>query len=83
MSDPKRFIFLGLALALPLFAGCSILKKEEKAPLTAQTELAFRDRWIESRGAELIAKGATPAEAQRRAVEEFRNRYGYTNAANQ
>ncbi|MBE34969.1 MAG: hypothetical protein CMI16_05355 [Opitutaceae bacterium] len=81
MSDPKRILLLGLAAALPLFVGCSVLKKEPQAPLTAQTEQSFRDRWIETRGAELVAKGSAPSEAQRQAMEEFRNRYGYTNAA--
>ena len=81
MSDPKRILLLCLTAALPLFVGCSILKKEPQAPLTSQTEQSFRDRWIESRGSELVAEGTSPAEAQRRAMEEFRKRYGYTNAA--
>ncbi len=81
MSDPKRFLFLGLAAALPLFVGCSTLKKEPQPPLTSQTEQSFRDRWIEKRGAKLVAEGVAPFEAQRQAMEEFRKRYGYTNAA--
>jgi len=81
MSDPKRILLFCLAAALPLFVGCSMLKKEPQAPLTAQTEQSFRDRWIEIRGAELVAKGTSPAEAQLKATDEFRKRYGYTNAA--
>ena len=82
MLDPKRLILLGLAAALPFFAGCSIIKKKEPAlPITVQTEQSLRDRWIEKRGAELIAQGKTPSEAQRQAVQEFRERFGYTNAA--
>ncbi len=81
MSDLKRILFLCLAAALPLFVGCSILKKEPQAPLTSQTEQSFRDRWVENRGARLVAEGTPPSEAQRQATEEFRKRYGYTNAA--
>lgn len=51
--------------------------------MSAQTEQSFRDRWIEARGAELVAKGTPPSEAQRQAMEEFRKRYSYTNAANE
>ena len=83
MSDPKQILLLCLAAALPLFVGCSILKKEPQAPISSQTEQSFRDRWIETRGAELVSEGTSPAEAQRRAVEEFRKRYSYTNAANE
>ncbi len=81
MSDQKRILILCLAITLPLFVGCSILKKEPQTPITVQTEHSFRDRWIETRGAELVAEGISPTEAQRKATEEFRKRYGYTNAA--
>lgn len=83
MSDLKRTLLLCLAATLPLFVGCSILKKEPQAPISAQTEQSFRERWIETRGTELVSKSTSPAEAKRQAVEEFRKRYSYTNAANE
>lgn len=81
MSDPKRILILCLVAVLPLFAGCSILKKEPEVPITVLTEQSFRDRWIETRGAELVAAGTSPAQAQRQATDEFRKRYDFTNAA--
>lgn len=83
MTAPKRYILLGLATALPFFAGCSMFNKEEQVPPTVQTEQAFRERWIQQRGAQLVSEGATPSEAKHRATQEFRERYDFTNISKQ
>ena len=66
-----------------IFSGCLTSKKKPKVDtnVSLQVEEAFKQRWIEKRGAELMAGGLAPDIARSRAIEEFRERYEYTAAA--
>lgn len=82
----KRFLLLLLALATVFSAGCFHFRKKDRKPkenpaLATEVEESFKQRWIEKRGAELVAKGVRPDLAREQALNEFRVRYGYTSAA--
>ncbi|MFI5337670.1 MAG: hypothetical protein ACHQ5A_12855 [Opitutales bacterium] len=83
MPNTKRIALFGLACSLLVFSGCLTSKKKPKPDtnVSLQVEEAFKQRWIEKRGAELTAGGLAPDVARGRAIEEFRERYEYTSAA--
>jgi hypothetical protein len=83
MTDTKRITILLLACSTLLVAGCfSWGKKPKEDPhITVQVEDAFKQRWIEHRGAELMKQGAAPDAARSQAIEEFRQKYAFTTAA--
>jgi PBP1b-binding outer membrane lipoprotein LpoB len=79
-----RPLFACLLLIAALSAGCSTFKKsapkESSAP-AAETEQLLRQRWVDKRAAELVAQGVADAAARTQALAEFRERYGFTGAA--
>ena len=79
----KRFLPFLLVLPLAALFGCSHTKKKPKDNPAVATEVeeSFKQRWVEKRGAELMALGVRPDLARQQAIEEFRDRYGYTHAA--
>jgi hypothetical protein len=79
----KRLLLFVLFLPLVLFAGCSHTKKKPKdnPAIATEVEEGFKQRWIEKRGAELMALGLRPDLARQQAINEFRARFGYTHAA--
>jgi len=82
----NRSVLLLLALATVFNAGCFHFRKKDRKPkenpaLASEVEEAFKQRWIEKRGAELTAQGVRPDLAREQALNEFRVRYGYTHAA--
>ena len=68
-------------------AGCSSAKKGAKPKvqpgLAAETEESFRQRWVEKRGAELVAAGLRADIARQQALDEFQERFGYLRGAAQ
>ncbi|QYM78629.1 hypothetical protein K0B96_15195 [Horticoccus luteus] len=82
----KRFLLPLLAVTTVFSAGCFHFRKKDRKPkenpaIATQVEEEFKQRWIEKRGAELVSKGVRPDLAREQALNEFRVRYGYTNAA--
>jgi hypothetical protein len=74
-----------LAVFVLLTAGCLHSKKpaasKDNTSLTGETEQTFMQRWIDKRAAELVAQGQTTDAARTQATAEFRERFGYTGAA--
>lgn len=72
-------------LAVGLSAGCVFSKKsaapKANAAPAAETEQELRQRFVEKRTAELVAAGQNADAARAQALAEFRERYGYTTAA--
>ena len=83
----KRALPCSLVLISICFTGCLGIggksKPKESNAIAAGVEEDFKQRWIEKRGAEIMAKGVSPDIARAQAIEEFRLNYGYTKAANQ
>ena len=79
----KRSLLFLLILPLALFAGCSHAKKKpkESSAIASEVEEGFKQRWIEQRGAQLMAQGMRADLARQQAIDEFRVRFGYTHAA--
>lgn len=80
----KRFLLIFLSLLVVASSGCLRLRKPKANPAIAtELEEAFKERWVQKRVGELIASGAATdgMQARRQALEEFKVRYEYTNAA--
>jgi hypothetical protein len=82
----KRPLLFLLVLPLALLAACSHKTKKPKNPddnpaIASEVEEGFKQRWIEKRGAELMALGLRPDLARQQAIDEFNDRFGYTHAA--
>lgn len=73
----KRSSLLALLAAVALLAGCSGMK----GPIAGQVEESLKTRWVAKRMGELQASGTDAREARRIAVEEFKQKYQYTQAA--
>jgi len=82
----KRALLCSLVLASICLTGClgfgGKKKPKESKAIASQVEEEFMQRWIEKRGATLMAKGISPDVARAQAIEEFKLNYGYTHAAN-
>jgi hypothetical protein len=81
----QRLLLSSLCLAALLASGCVFSKKtagpKENPSIPGSVEENLRVRWIEKRAAELVAQGKTAEVARTQADTEFRERYGYTGAA--
>lgn len=80
----QRPLLAFLTLFAALSTGCLHSKKsapKENSSLTGDTEQVFMQRWIDKRAAELVAQGQAAEAARTQATAEFRERYGYTGAA--
>lgn len=79
----KRSLLFFLLLPLVLAAGCFHTKKKPKdnPAIATEVEEGFKQRWIEKRGADLMAQGMRADLARQQAINEFRIRFGYTHAA--
>lgn len=80
-----RRLFSTLLIAVALLGtGCSMFSKSSSKPkqgLASETEADFRVRWVDKRTAELVAAGQAADAARTQATAEFKERYGYTGAA--
>lgn len=72
----KRTCLLLPLLVVSLFCGC-----RSPAPIAGQVEETMKTRWVAKRMGELQATGTEPREARRVAVEEFKQKFEYTQAA--
>jgi hypothetical protein len=74
---------LWILLSFAVFGvGCRHRTKVESNHIAADTEEAFKQRWIAKRMSELQAAGVTDGrEARRQATEEFRKKYEFINAS--
>jgi len=80
----RRLLPTLLSLVAVLSAGCLHLKKSPPKPaesLTGEVEADFKMRWVDKRAAELIAQGQMADAARAQATAEFKERYGFTGAA--
>lgn len=87
MSATKRALLCSLVVTSVCLTGClgfgaKTKKPKESKAIASEVEEEFKQRWIEKRGAALMAQGVSPDVARGQAIEEFRLNYGYTNAAN-
>ncbi len=80
----KPLLLSVLAFCLAFSTGCIFSKKsrvKDNGAIAADVEASFRKRWIEKRTSELTAQGQAVATAQSTAETEFRERYGFIQAA--
>ena len=81
----QRLLLTSLCLAALLSSGCLFSKKtaapKENPSIPGSVEESLRQRWVDKRVGELVAQGKTAEAARVQAAEEFRERYGYTGAA--
>ena len=81
----KHLLLLALAALALQSTGCLFSKKpktaKENAAISADVEESFRKRWVEKRAGEIVAKGTAADAARTQAEAEFRERYGFTRAA--
>jgi hypothetical protein len=80
----KRSLIFLLLLSPVLVAGCkhNAKKPKENPAIASEIEEGFKQRWVEKRAADLMALGLRPDLARQQAIDEFRDRFGYTHAAN-
>ena len=85
MTALNRLFLIALAALSLCLVGCLGFRKnrkpKESKAIASEVEESFKQRWIEKRGAELMARGISPDIARAQAIEEFRLNYGYTSAA--
>lgn len=81
----KHLLLLALAAFALQATGCLFSKKpktaKENAAISADVEESFRKRWVDKRAAEIVAKGTAADAARTLAEAEFRERFGFTRAA--
>ena len=79
----KRSLIFVVILPLALLSGCkhSPKKPKENPAVASEIEEGFKQRWVEKRAGELMAMGLRPDLARQQAIDEFRDRFGYTHAA--
>jgi len=77
----RTLLFLIASLSLAFGSGCLFSRKgskpKENPAIAAELEESFRQRWIEKRAAELVAKNLAPDLARAQAIEEFKARYNF------
>lgn len=81
-----KAVFLSLCVAALCFSsGCLFSRKanraKESSAISADVEESFRKRWVDKRAADLAASGTAAEVARTQAEAEFRERYGFTRAA--
>ncbi|MEO6246362.1 MAG: hypothetical protein ABIQ12_13085 [Opitutaceae bacterium] len=81
----KHLLMLALTIVACQTTGCLFSKKaktaKENSAISADVEESFRRRWLEKRSAEIVATGTAAEAAKTQAETEFRERYGFTRAA--
>lgn len=81
----QRLFLTCLCLTAILTSGCLLSKKsaqpKENPSIAGSVEDSLKVRWLEKRGAELIAQGKSPEAARSQAAQEFNERYPFTGAA--
>jgi hypothetical protein len=80
----KAFLCSVCIAALCCSSGCLFSKKartKESSAIAADVEESFRKRWVEKRASELTARGTAADAARAQAEGEFRERFGFTRAA--
>jgi hypothetical protein len=82
--SPRRRTNLRITFALTglcLTAGCLSTRKnakpKETTAIAAELEESFRQRWVEKRASELIARGLAADLARTQAFEEFKTKYNF------
>jgi hypothetical protein len=78
----KSSLLLFLAALVSLSAtGCNLFRKSKKPKenpaIAAEVEAGFRQRWVDHRTAELVAKGTEAQAAAAQADREFHEKYPY------
>jgi hypothetical protein len=79
----KRPLLFTLLVLVTLSTGCfhNRKKPKESTAIASEVEENLKQRFIEKRSAELVAQGLRPDLARQQAIDEFRDRFGYTHAA--
>jgi hypothetical protein len=77
----KSSLLVCLAGILFLGSGCTLFKKSKKpkenSAIASEVEADFRQRWVDHRVAELVAKGTDATTAAAQADTEFREKFPY------
>lgn len=81
----QRLLLSCLLLTVALSAGCLFSKKsatpKESSAIASDTDENFKQRWVDRRTTELVARGTVAEAARTQAIAEFRAQYGFTSAA--
>ncbi len=90
LSSMKRLAPFLLAAALLANTSCHVFswKKKPAAPkesskVATEVEKDFMARWVDKRTADLVAQGKSQESAREQAAAEFKDKFGYTDAARQ
>jgi hypothetical protein len=79
-----RVLLSSLVIAVALSAGCVFGKKSEKrkeGAIASEVEESFKQRWLEKRTAELVARGEGAEFARGQAAREFREKFEFNGPA--
>ena len=81
MKLKSLLLFCLAAVVAAAGSGCNLLRKSKKPKenpaIASEVEGEFRQRWVDHRAAELVAKGTDALTARSQADTEFRERYPY------
>lgn len=81
MKLKSLLLFCTAAVLVICGGGCNLFKKSKKPKenpaIASEVEGEFRQRWVDRRVAELVAKGTDGAAARTQAEAEFGERYPY------
>jgi hypothetical protein len=79
----KRPLLFTLLVLVTLSTGCfhKSKKPKESTAIASEVEETLKQRFVEKRSAELVAQGLRADLARQQAIDEFRDRFGYTHAA--
>jgi hypothetical protein len=80
----KHLLLTAAVIALALSTGCMFSKKsgkpKESSAIASENEETLRKRWVDKRMSELTAQGTAAETARLQAEQEFRQKFGFSEA---
>ena len=81
MKLKSLLVLCAAAIATFSVTGCNLFRKNKKPKenpaIASEVEADFRQRWVDHRVAELVAKGTEATAARAEAEADFRAKYPY------